>query len=119
MQAGGNQDGDALPGMPAACSRSSSGGRVSRLGAGRVMSQTEMAAVRFPVASSASGLEPMGWSSAAPSAAWTAQAGGRADFGHIVLRPIGQGDDQTGFAKGECCLHVGSTPTAWMNAGKT
>ena len=42
-------------GMPARSSRASTGGSTWRLGAGRVISQTEMAALRLPRASSASG----------------------------------------------------------------
>jgi hypothetical protein len=64
--------------MPAACSRSSSGGRVTEFGAGRVMSHTEMAAVRFPAASEARGAEPIGRSSAAAMAA-AASASGSAE----------------------------------------
>ena len=47
-------------GIPASCKRRSSGGRVSQLGAGRVMSQTEIAAVFLPAAKVESGLLPMG-----------------------------------------------------------
>ena len=35
---------------------------------------------------------------------------GGAAFDEVIVRPIGQGNHQTSFAKGECCLHVGSTP---------
>src|SRR5262249_36032265 len=55
-------------GMPAASRRRSTGGSVLRLGAGRVMSQTEIAALRFPRASSVSDGVPIGSSSAASSA---------------------------------------------------
>ncbi len=51
------------------------GGRITRLGAGRVMSQTLMAAVFLPRASSTSGAQPMGASSAAAMAAcWSSRA---------------------------------------------
>ena len=51
-------------GIPACSSRASSGGRTWRLGAGRVMSQTEMAALDLLRASSASGGDATGLSSA-------------------------------------------------------
>ena len=56
-------------GIPACSSRRSKGGSVSRFGAGLVMSQTEMAALRLPRASSANGGAPIGRSSADSSAA--------------------------------------------------
>ena len=47
-------------GIPAWCSLPSSGGSVTRLGAGRVMSHTLIAAVFFPAASATSGSHPIG-----------------------------------------------------------
>src|SRR5258706_11798947 len=65
-------------GIPACSRRASSGGRTWRLGAGRVMSQTEMAALDLPRASSASGGEATGLSSA-DSIAPAGSGNGRAE----------------------------------------
>ncbi len=56
-------------GTPAAANRSRIGGSVTRFGAGRVMSQTEMAAEAAPRASSLNEGESTGWSSDSANAA--------------------------------------------------
>ncbi len=84
-------------GMPARSSRLRTGGRTSRLGAGRVMSHTEIAALPRPLASSSKAAEPIGESSPA-STAPMASASGRADRasktryrnpdGRSAMRPV-------------------------------
>ena len=64
MQAGGNQDRDVFPRDARLLQPAQHGGSVRRFGAGRVMSQTEIAALRLPRASSANGGTPIGRSSA-------------------------------------------------------
>jgi hypothetical protein len=63
-----------------------SGGRMSLLGTGRVMSQTRMHAVFLPRAISASGREPMGLAMAAAMAAAGSASGaaGRMDSGPTI-----------------------------------
>ena len=65
--------------MPPASSLRSNGGSTTGLGAGRVMSHTEIAADFFPAITAASGGPAAGASSAA-SIAPTASASGAADF---------------------------------------
>ena len=69
MQTRRDADDHVLSANSRTSSRSSRGGSTRRLGAGRVMSHTLMAAVFFPFASSISGALPIGESSAASSAA--------------------------------------------------
>ncbi len=63
MQASGDENGDALRGIPAFPRISSIGSRINRLGTGRVMSEMTMQADFRPRASSASGGVPLGRSS--------------------------------------------------------
>ena len=64
VKAGGDKNGDTLARNPGGLEPRQTGGRTSRLGAGRVMSHTEIAAERLPRASSTSGGQPTGLSSA-------------------------------------------------------
>ena len=90
--------------IPPACSRSSSGGSVTRFGAGRVMSQTEIAAVRLPAASPASGSQPIGRSSAACQRGPHRQAP-RRGLHHLAIETIGNGNFNAVFAKGKTRFH--------------
>jgi hypothetical protein len=76
-------------GIPAASKRASSGGSTSRLGAGRVMSQTEMAAERLPRAISISSGQPMGVSSASlDGRRRVIQRHRRPRFQHAVIKTL-------------------------------
>lgn len=81
----------ALGGMPARWRWSSRGGSVMELGQGRVMSQTEMAALLFPAASSISGRHPIGESRAATRLLFTsATAGAERVFKISYFGPSGR-----------------------------
>ena len=76
-------------GMPAFSSRDRTCGSTCRLGAGRVMSQTEIAALNFPRASSMRAGEPMGWSSAIlQGCGRIRQRGGRTGLQNAVVEAL-------------------------------
>ena len=94
-----------LASNPAAWSRFSSGGSTSLFGAGRVMSQTEIATVFFPLASSLRAGPAIGSSIAASIApSWSGR--GDADLASSTLysKPVGQVERYSGLA--ECKLRT-------------
>ena len=88
--------------MPACSRRRSTGGRVRRFGAGRVISQTEMAALRLPRASSASGGAPIGSiESRFESGLPVGQRRGAARLQDAIAEVLRQVDGKAGFPESE------------------
>ena len=87
-------------GIPAASNRASTGGGTSRLGSGRVMSQTEIAARHLDERRATDGRVQR----LRDGSCGVVQRNGRPRFRHVVLEALRQFEGQTGSAESKTYL---------------